>query len=198
MKLATHAERRVKTPPAEATERELADGFARGDSQALVRLVELYQSRVVGLAARLLDWSGGAEDVAQDVFLAAYRHRARFRGESTLWTHLAAMTVNRCRSVRRRRWLKERVFRRIGAAAEARGATTSGDDEIHRDEQAKRVRAATAALPASYREVIVLHYLEELPVIAVAEVLGLRRNTVDVRLLRARKLLAAALADLVD
>ena len=106
----------VTSLPAEADDedRELAARLARGDSGAFEQLIEGYGPRVVGLAARLLNWSEGAEDLAQDVFLAVLRKRTKFRGEARLWTYLAAITVNRSRTIRRRRWLHERVLRAIG------------------------------------------------------------------------------------
>jgi RNA polymerase sigma-70 factor (ECF subfamily) len=184
----------VKSLPAHAEENELGLGLARGDERAFERVVERYGRRVTALAARLLGYSEGADDVAQDVFLAVLRKRTHFRGDAKLWTWLAAITVNRCRSLRRRQWIWQRVLR---AAAPLRPRQTAPADrasETH--ETAAQVRAAVARLPAAYREAIVLRYLEELTVDEVAEVLSLRRNTVEVRLSRGRKLLEESLGDL--
>jgi len=101
------------------------------------------------------------------------------------------MTVNRCRSLRRRRWLTARV---LGAIAPAREHQSEpADRRSQRDERAAGVRAAVAKLPAGYREVIVLRYFEELSLDEMAQVLSLRRNTVEVRLSRARNLLEGSL-----
>jgi RNA polymerase sigma-70 factor (ECF subfamily) len=62
----------------------------------------------------------------------------------------------------------------------------------------ERVRAAVRALPARYREVVVLRYLEELPIAEIGQLLDLKPNTVEVRLTRARAALRTALADLMD
>ncbi|MBN1510872.1 MAG: sigma-70 family RNA polymerase sigma factor, partial [Phycisphaerae bacterium] len=61
-----------------------------------------------------------------------------------------------------------------------------GEDD-HDGGATAAVRDAIRQLPLAYREVIVLRYLEELPVDRVAEILGLRPNTVNVRLMRARQ-----------
>ncbi|MBI2823200.1 MAG: RNA polymerase sigma factor [Planctomycetia bacterium] len=197
MTTSTAARPTVKSPPAEADDRELAARFARGEPEAFDRLVEQYYRRVAGLAARLLGWGDGAQDVTQEVFLAALRNRGRFRGQSGLWTYLAAITVNRCRSVRRRAWLRERVLGVVGAGPRADAANAEGEPCAVRDETAAAVRQAVARLPATYREVIVLRYLEELPVSEVAEVLGLKRNAVEVRLTRGRKMLEKLLDGLL-
>jgi RNA polymerase sigma-70 factor (ECF subfamily) len=181
----------VKSLPAEADDRDLAARLARGDERAFEQIVERYGPRIIALAARLLDWSDGADDVAQDVFLAVLRKGKQFRGESRLWTWLAAMTVNRCRSLRRRRWLKGRVLRVI-ARVRAK-ETEPADRTSERDETAASIRAAVARLPATSREVIVLRYFEGLSIDEVAQVLSLRRNTVEARLSRARKQLEKSL-----
>jgi RNA polymerase sigma-70 factor (ECF subfamily) len=59
-----------------------------------------------------------------------------------------------------------------------------------------KVRLAVRDLPAKYREVVVLRYLEEMDVEQVARLLKISRSAVDVRLHRARKMLRTALAGL--
>ncbi len=184
----------VKSVSAEDEDRDLAVRFARGELLAFEAVVERFGQRVTSLAARLLGWREGAEDVAQEVFLAALRHQRRFRAESSLWTWLAKMTVNRCRSVQRRLWVYDKFTAAVRATL---GETNHAPRSIHqleRDETAERVRAAVGSLPARYREVIVLRYLEELPLEQLANLLGERRNTIEVRLTRAKKLLEPALA----
>lgn len=60
-----------------------------------------------------------------------------------------------------------------------------------------RIRRTLQSLPGPYREVIVLHYLQEMPIGEIADVLNLKRNAVDVRLSRARAQLKNELADLI-
>lgn len=194
MNATTLAPEPVNSPAAELEDRELTERFARGDRQAIEQLIDRYQKRVAGLAARLLGWTDGAEDVTQEVFLAVYQNQKRFRGQASLWTYLATITVNRCRTVMRRRWLRDRIIGQlIGPSAPGPLAAGAG---LITDETAREVRTVVAKLPAAAREVVVLHYLEELTVAEVAEVLKIKRNAVEVRLTRARKLLATSLAHL--
>ena len=62
-------------PPVSAAERDhaLVERFVRGEADAFDELVELYREQVTRLAYRLLGWSADAEDVVQEVFLAAVR-----------------------------------------------------------------------------------------------------------------------------
>jgi RNA polymerase sigma-70 factor (ECF subfamily) len=186
----------VKQLPAEADDSELAVRLSQGDEQALEAIVARYGTRVTALAARLLDWSDGADDVAQDVFLSVLRKGNQFRGESSLWTWLATMTVNRCRSLRRRRWLTKRV---LGAIVPVREQTAEpADRQTARDERAAAIRGAVTSLPTAHREVIVLRYFEELSLDEMAQILSLRRNTVEVRLSRARRQLEESLTEVLE
>ena len=184
----------VLVPPAKADDRDLAARFARGEVGALEEVIERYQGHVAGLAARLLGWNEDAVDATQEVFVSALRGQRRFGARASLWTWLAAITVNRCRSIQRRRWLQHKLLRARGPAVEATESTERPG--IEQDETALEVRAAIAELSRKNREVIVLHYLEELSIAEVAEILELRRNAVEVRLSRARKSLASALRHL--
>ncbi|MEP0842854.1 MAG: sigma-70 family RNA polymerase sigma factor, partial [Phycisphaerae bacterium] len=64
-------------------------------------------------------------------------------------------------------------------------------------ERFEQVRRAIDRLPASYREVIVLRYLEQMSIEQIAEVLSARTATIQVRLHRARHKLKDQLKDLV-
>jgi len=185
--------RTVRSHSAEADDGDLAARLGRGDPAAFDDLVERYAERVTRLAARLLGWSSGAEDVTQDVFVKLLGKPKQFRGDAKLWTYLTVITVNRCRSLQRRQWLQQRVMHLIGSRLTSPEAERA--PRIERDETAERIRAAVAQLPANLREVIVLRYFEELGVDEVAEILSLRRNAVEVRLSRARKLLEPLLIE---
>ncbi|MBN1513689.1 MAG: hypothetical protein JXB13_16860, partial [Phycisphaerae bacterium] len=96
--------KRVDVSASEET--RLWSACADGDAAAFARLVATHQDRVARLAYRLAGWAGEVEDIVQDVFLAVWTHRARFRGECRLSTWLAALTVNQCRNRHRLRWLR--------------------------------------------------------------------------------------------
>jgi RNA polymerase sigma-70 factor (ECF subfamily) len=162
-----------------------------GQRDALEMLVRDYHAPVTRLAYRLLGWRGDVEDVVHDVFLAAFKQQHRFRGESSPWTWLAAITINRCRTHLRRkllhlRWLRKREVRREDA---------SDAQPIERDETARKVRDAVAKLSPRDREVIVLYYLEELTVPEISGITGARDKAIHVRLHRARKRLKGLLGN---
>jgi RNA polymerase sigma-70 factor (ECF subfamily) len=165
------------------------------------QLVALHEPRVRRLTHRLLGWSGAAadvDDVVQDVFLVLLDKLNTFRGDSSLATWLARVTINACRSHQRRKWLRLRWLAATHRPPHFSEAVPPADEKALREEASAHVRDAVAALKAQDREVIVLFYLEELPVREIAALLGVSNNVVEVRLHRARERLKAKLTDPSD
>lgn len=159
--------------------------LGRREPAALEELIESHQPRVARLAHRLLGWNrADAADIVQDVFLRAWQHAPRFRGDSSLASWLTRITINRCRSLRRRKALD---LRRLWTRAQ-RDPTPQDSGETP-----ELVRHAVSRLPQHEREVVVLYYLEEMPAARIAEMLGISTGAVDVRLHRARAKLKATL-----
>lgn len=159
-------------------------------------LVAAQEPRVRRLAHRLLGWRDAADvdDVVQDVFLAALKKIESFRGDANIATWLTRVTINRCRTHRRRQLVKLTWLRRQKTPATAPAA----DAKSLTDDTNAQVRAAVQSLSPKEREVVVLFYLEDLPVAEVAALLGITRSAADVRLHRARKSLKKRLAGLLD
>jgi len=174
-----------------ATEPPLPEAIAPGDQPAFDELVAAHQERIRRMVHRLLGWSDDAEDVVQEVFLAALTGLKRFRGRSSIGTWLGAIAVNKCRSHRRFRELGLRLLR--GFRSTAAPGDTAPQSSLDREETLERVRRAVRSLPAKYREVIVLRYLEEMPIAEVAALTGLSANAVQIRLHRGRRRLRSAL-----
>ena len=178
-------------------ERELVARMARGETAALDALADRYEPRVRRLVYRLGGWRGAGEDVddvVQDVFVAAVSKLATFRGDASLWTWLAAVTIRTHRAARRKhvtrfRWLRRWMATRDGGTLESAAAGAE------HDEAAARVRAAVRRLRPRDREVIVLHHLEGLAPADVAATLGISRAAVYVRLHRARRRLKQLLTE---
>ena len=185
-----------QTPNAWAgADQECPTGLPAEGLPTFEEVVRLYHDRVSRLAYRLLGWDEQIEDVVQDVFLAALKNLKRFRGESSLWTWLAAITMNRCRTLSRRRRLRMKLFSVLGREFSAQSRSA---DPVAQQEKLDRVRKAVRELPVRLREVAVLRYLEETSIDQIAQVLRISRNAVEVRLHRARTRLKDRLADMLE
>ncbi|MHC4434330.1 MAG: RNA polymerase sigma factor [Planctomycetota bacterium] len=160
-------------------------------------IVEQYSADIGALANRLLGWPGDVEDVSQEVFLAAYIGLRSFRGQCSLKSWLFAITINKCRTHRRRQLLRLKTFSRV--AERHRPPSASAVCKNPTDvETLNRVRSAVAALPAKYREPVVLRYLQELPTDEIAQILGISQNALHVRLTRARRHLKENLSKQIE
>jgi len=175
----------------------LVEQFSRGDESVFDRIVELYSADVAALANRLLGWPGEVEDVTQDIFLAAFLGLKKFRGDCRLKTWLFTITINKCRSYRYRRLLRLRRFSQAADKAPLPSASPAHKGPMD-TETFNRVRHAVAALPAKYREPVVLRYLQELPTDEISRILGISKNALQVRLSRARERLRQNLTEMIE
>jgi len=180
-----------------ATDEQLVEHFNRGDDSAFERIVEEYSADITVLANRLLGWPGEVEDVVQDVFLAVLVGLKNFRCECSLKTWLFTITINECRSRHRRMTRLLRLPKRAGKHCEPCSNGTADKNSMDR-ETFESIRTAVRALPAKYREPLVLRYLQELSMSQISSILGITENALQVRLSRARGLLKQRLSRLIE
>jgi RNA polymerase sigma factor (sigma-70 family) len=183
---------------AETIEDELLVGqFNRGDESAFEKIVERYAADVAALANRLLGWPGDVEDICQDVFLSAFLGLKRFRCDCRLKSWLFTITINKCRSYRYKRKLRQSKAIPINNIR-MRLPPAETDKSIMDAEAFTRIRRAVVRLPARYREPVVLRYLQELPTEEIIRILGVSRNVLNVRLSRAREQLRQELTEWIE
>jgi RNA polymerase sigma-70 factor (ECF subfamily) len=135
-----------------------------------------------------------AEDLAQDVFLSAWKYAPTFEPRAKVVTWLFRIATNACLNYRRYRRVRSNAARqhevpearRAGASVEA-GAPNGVAD------RADEVRAAIAALPATQRAAIVLRYFHEFSYTEIAETMSTTASAVDSLLHRARRSLQTRL-----
>ena len=171
----------------------LADRCRRDVPGAFEELYRLYSPRLFGLAYRLVG-PQEAEDLLQEIFLAAHRKLALYKGESSLGTWLFRLATNQCldylRSKRAKLALLTETFEHDpNAQGSAAGAIVGVIDRMD-------LERALALLPPGARAVFVLHDVEGCEHREVAEHLGISDGTSKSQLhkarMRLRSLLAAA------
>lgn len=169
-------------------EQDMVAGVRAGDAAAVARLVETHSPRLLRSAVLLCGCEADAHDAVQETLVTALRLIGRFRGASSLYTWLHGILINVVRHTVRAR----KLHAPLEDVPEPADHRCPGDDCARTDE-ARAVRAAVAALPPEYREVVVLRYFEEMKVDDIARQLGLRSGTVKSRLHYAAARLRAAL-----
>jgi RNA polymerase sigma-70 factor (ECF subfamily) len=161
-------------------EREAVEACQRGEREAFDRLVERFQRDIYRLCYRYVNNHEDANDVAQEVFLKAYRAIRRFRGDSSFSTWLYRIAVNTCLNFRSAR--KPETEELPEALADPRVGVVAS---LEHAEQARRVRDAIRRLPEKQRATLILKVYHDLTHEEVARILGSTVGTVKANLFHA-------------
>ena len=185
--------------PAEDEDLALAHRIAGGEQTAFELMMRRHNRRLYRLARATLRNDADAEDALQETYLAAYRHMAAFRGESTLFTWLSRLLLNECYGRLRKHNRREALFPIADDIEKEVDAMTINDfnppyHAAARAELRDLLEARLDALPVSFRTVFVLRSVEELSVEETAHCLGIPEATVRSRHFRANALLRESLA----
>lgn len=158
-----------------------------GAQQAYSVLVERYQNYVFTIVLRYVPHREDAEEVAQDVFIKAYRSLADFKGQSKFSTWLYTIATTTCLTFLRKKKLdvysldNEHVFQLADQKAGGLSA-----NEIEQKSKLTMVSNAIKMLSAEDAQIITLFYRGEQTLEEIAQILGKEPNTVKVQLHRAR------------
>jgi RNA polymerase sigma-70 factor (ECF subfamily) len=176
-------------------DRTLVARSQEGDRDAFSTLVTRYQERVLNLVLRGLGDHDAALDVAQEVFLKAYRGLERFQGDSQFFTWLFRITMNETISARRRRDRRGRPLSigREGPDGERLqdppDSTFEPGAEAARLDEQVLVHRAIAGLDDEQAQVILLRDIDGRSYQEIAEVLELPLGSVKSKIHRARQAL---------
>lgn len=167
----------------------------RGDRDAFGALVSRHAPSILSLTSRMLGPTADAEDVAQEAFVAAYKALSRFQSDSKFSTWLYRIAVNKCTDSLR--------ARRPDISLDATGdesAVAWNDETPHwafeQAELAWELDKGIQALPHLYRESFVLRHIEGLGYDEMSAILGVHRDTLKMRVYKARSRLCQSLAHL--
>lgn len=181
---------------------DLIAGLCNRDQDSYQRLIAEYGPGLYRIALRLTDGPHDAQDVLQETLLTVMAKVDTVRDPAMLGAWLRRVTMNT--ALMRLRARREEPVMRPGAAEFAHDGSRAHpvsswpplpEAELLRREARHVLETAVRRLPAGAREVYVLAEIEDLPREEVAELLGISRDVVRVRLHRARTLLRQALED---
>lgn len=153
----------------EAGDAELVAAFLDGRREAFDVIVGRHQRRVYSLCYRFVGNHEDAADLAQDVFVRAFRGLARFKGDAALGTWLYRVGVNVCIN---RLTSKRPAGEPLEPLDLADDKAESAFDAVARRERADLLRRAIRTLPPKQRAAVVLRVYEDLPHDEIARILG--------------------------
>ena len=173
----------------------------------LEQCIEMYGKEIYSFCLYLTGVREWADELYQDTFLTAMEHITQLHNEAgaNLKSYLLSVAIRLWKNKRRkaawrRRIAPEQSMDASGGEmfADETGLTDSIETEVLRAEERRQVQRAVDALPEKYRVVVLLYYMEELPLAQIASLLHIPSGTVKSRLHQARKLLRQQLEVLLD
>lgn len=154
-----------------------------GDELAMRAFVEKYQGAVFGLCYRMVGQREDAEDVAQEVFLRAFRSLHRWDSQRPMKPWLLMIAANRCRTALEKRSRQPLSSEYVAHLAAEEETSPPGD-------LAEELALALDKLREEYRLCFVLFYQQELSCAQIGEMMDCPLGTVKTWLHRARRELA--------
>jgi len=175
-------------------ETKLVERLRSGDSEAMEEFYNLYRNRLYSLVLEQVDRDEAvAEDLVQEVFLAALGSLDKFRGDSQLYTWLRSIAFHKINDFYRHQAREPKpkksspdfdVLKQLEQTGDNQPATST---VMESEEIRQSVHQALADLPEDYQEVLVLKYFRDMPVLAISEIMGRSPKSVEGLLARARK-----------
>ncbi len=181
--------------PALSAERQatLVQAVARGERRAFEELYAMFFRPLSGYLLRMVRDSALVEELVDDTFFEAWKHAARFRGDSKLSTWLFGIARNRALNALRA--LKP-AHDELDEEAVFADSAQAPERQASQRQTAQALAAALAELPADQREALELVLHQGLSYEEAAQVLRAPLNTIKSRVFHARRKLREALADL--
>jgi len=178
----------------ERPDERLVDEARKGGREAFAELVRRHERRVYGVALRMAGNVADADDLAQEVFLTAWKSMASFRSGSSFYTWLYRITVNTSLTcLKKRRREKNRAPFDENLPVGEPGPAEDPERSSSLTELTGRIGQALAGLPDHFRATFALVVDQGLSHADAAAVLGCSENTVSWRMHKARRLLQARL-----
>ena len=161
-----------------------------GETDSYSILVDRYKMMVYNVAYRMLGDGDMAKDIAQESFIAAYGGLKTFKQDAKFSSWLYTIVLNKCRD--HLRLAKENIP--IEDISDVRpGSGISPEQAAANRQSGDMLQQALDALPAEYREVLVLKHIEELDYQEIAAITGTSVSALKVRAHRGREMLRKAL-----
>ena len=179
---------------ANVKDEELVAKLKRGQPTAVMELYTAYVDRIYSLVFNQVDGDrDAAQDIVQETFLAVSKSAGKFRGQSKVYTWLYSIANKKVADFYRRR-KREAKYQTVSADSQIDLEAIPDAGTMDSEEKSQAVQATLSSLPLHYRQVLILKYVEEMPVIEISQVMGRSPKSIEGLLARARQQLRDRLA----
>jgi RNA polymerase sigma-70 factor, ECF subfamily len=169
----------------------------QGEQGAYRILVERYQERIRNLIYSIFHDQQVVDDLSQEVFIKAYEALSQFRFQSSFYTWLYRIAVNKSRDELRKRKVRRWFSLQTMLEASDKELSSKIVVEQHDNELQELLAAGLKTLPEKYRIAIILKDIDGLSYEEIAEIMECEIGTVKSRLSRARAMLRKVLEPLL-
>lgn len=196
------------SPPANAegvSDAQVMLRVKEGDEPAFDYLVQKYRRPIVNFMYRMAHNAAAAEDLAQEVFLRAYRSRSSYEASAkfTTWLYRIAtnLAINHARDTRHERpdtmLSLDEPDEETGTTMDIADKSASVEENIMRRERLAAIRQKIQSLPERQRMAVVMHKYQKMDYKQIAEVLKLSESATKSLLFRAYETLREQLKEFV-
>ena len=181
------------------SDRDLVATAVSGIDGSFEELVRRYQRPISAYVYRMVGNYESALDLTQEIFIKVYNSLSRYRAEFKFSTWIYKIAHNAAVDHLRRNTTREQslVAGPEGDTFELpiESARLTPEQESERRERRNEIESVVRALPANYRELIILRHSQDLSYEEIVEVTGLPLGTVKNRLFRAREMMRQQFVD---
>jgi len=182
----------MNAPTNKLTDSELLVRYMAGDEDVFKELVNRYKNPLYAFLKRFLNRQDLVEDVFQETFLQLYTSKESFDTSRPLRPWLFTIAANKAKDALRK--MQRHASMELGVVADASDISIDDvvnlltsykitpDEEVSKDETARRVRKIIADMPEKLRGILILAYFEQFSYKQMAEILSIPIGTVKSRL----------------
>jgi RNA polymerase sigma-70 factor (ECF subfamily) len=172
----------------------LVDRVLRGDTRAFGVIIKNTENLVAQIVFKFIPGAEDRKDLAQDIYMKAFRNLAGFKFQSKLSTWIAQIAYNSCLS-----WIEKKKLVLPGNLHEEEEISETTDARVYYHSSVEKnlsqkelsviLRKEIEGLPAIYQTLITLFHHESMTYEELSQITGLPEGTVKSSLFRARKML---------
>jgi RNA polymerase sigma-70 factor (ECF subfamily) len=161
----------------------------QGDREAIVRLLESNWQWLKGLAYNLLGNADDVDEVMQNICILVIQKVGTLREPERFKQWLTTVARHAVLAYRQQRSRKPIQLDDLLFAQQQAAENESAVDKLDREETHEKIMEAVRALPEKYGEVFIMKYVDDLTYNQIGEILNIPVTTVQIRLVRARRML---------